>query len=133
MKLNVLLDNNHTEKEKEKRLTQIEVDIQCLEEIMKHDLDYRGFVNAVTKNCGEKNLPPQFYFQILNFQFTFSHCLLLNLQSLFVRFDVFVEAFNFFGCRGDGGAGVAGKDLYLKLSCDIYIQSLSQFVLRKFF
>ena len=44
MKLNVLLDNNHTEKEKEKRLTQIEVDIQCLEEIMKHDLDYRGLL-----------------------------------------------------------------------------------------
>ena len=30
-----------TEKEKEKRLKQIDVDIQCLEEIMKHDLEYR--------------------------------------------------------------------------------------------
>ena len=41
MKLNVLYENNHTEKEKEKRLKQIDVDIQCLEEIMKHDLEYR--------------------------------------------------------------------------------------------
>ncbi len=44
MKLSVLYDNNHTEKEKEKRLKQIDVDIQCLEEIMKHDLEYQGLL-----------------------------------------------------------------------------------------
>ena len=38
MKLNVLYENN------EKRLKQIDVDIQCLEEIMKHDLEYQGLL-----------------------------------------------------------------------------------------
>jgi len=39
------------------------------------------------------------------------HCHLLNLQALFIGFDVFVEAFDLFGCGGDGGASVAGEDL----------------------
>lgn len=41
MKLAVLQDNNHTDKEKEQRLKQIDIDIHLAEEIMRHDLEYR--------------------------------------------------------------------------------------------
>ena len=44
MKLNVLQDNRHTEEEKEKRLKQIDLDIHQTEEIMKHDLEYKGLL-----------------------------------------------------------------------------------------
>ena len=42
MKLFVLQDNQHNDEEKEKRLKQIDIDIHQTEEIMKHDLEYRG-------------------------------------------------------------------------------------------
>ncbi len=41
MKLCVLQDYRHTDEEKEKRLKQIDIEIQQTEEIMKHDLEYR--------------------------------------------------------------------------------------------
>ena len=44
MKLSVLQDNQHTEEEKEKRLRQIDIEIHQTEEIMKHDLEYRGLL-----------------------------------------------------------------------------------------
>ena len=42
MKLSVLQDN--TNAEKEKRLKQIDIEIHQTEEIMKHDLEYRGLL-----------------------------------------------------------------------------------------
>ena len=42
MKLSVLQDNQHTNEAKEKRLKQIDLDIHQTEEIMRHDLEYRG-------------------------------------------------------------------------------------------
>ena len=44
MKLSALQDNKHTDEEKENRLKQIEIDIHHTEEIMKHDLEYRGLL-----------------------------------------------------------------------------------------
>jgi hypothetical protein len=44
MKLNVLQDNRHTDAEKEKRLKQIEIEIHQMEEIMRHDLEYKGLL-----------------------------------------------------------------------------------------
>ena len=44
MKLNVLQDNKHTDAEKEKRLMQIEIEIHQMEDIMRHDLEYRGLL-----------------------------------------------------------------------------------------
>ena len=44
MKLSVLQDNTHTDEEKENRLKQIDSDIHQTEEIMKHDLEYRGLL-----------------------------------------------------------------------------------------
>ena len=44
MKLTVLQDNQRTDEEKEKRLKQIDLDIHQTEEIMKHDLEYRGLL-----------------------------------------------------------------------------------------
>ena len=44
MKLSVLQDNRHTENDKERRLDQIDIDIHHTEEIMKHDLEYRGLL-----------------------------------------------------------------------------------------
>ena len=44
MKLNVLQDNQHTDEEKDKRLKQINLEIHQIEEIMKHDLEYRGLL-----------------------------------------------------------------------------------------
>ena len=44
MKLNVLQDNSHTKEEKENRLKQIDIEIHQTEEIMKHDLEYRGLL-----------------------------------------------------------------------------------------
>ena len=44
MKLSVLQDNKHIDEEKENRLTQIDSDIHQTEEIMKHDLEYRGLL-----------------------------------------------------------------------------------------
>ena len=44
MKLSVLQDNTHTDEEKETRLKQIDSDILQTEEIMKHDLEYRGLL-----------------------------------------------------------------------------------------
>ena len=44
MKLSVLQDNTHTDEEKENRLKQINSDIHQTEEIMKHDLEYRGLL-----------------------------------------------------------------------------------------
>ncbi|MEE3414775.1 MAG: hypothetical protein VZR53_05330 [Prevotella sp.] len=44
MKLRVLQDDSHTDKEKEHRLRQIDVDIHRLEEILMHDLEYRGLL-----------------------------------------------------------------------------------------
>ncbi len=42
MQLYVLQDDRHTDEEKEKRLKQIDIEIHQTEEIMKHDLEYRG-------------------------------------------------------------------------------------------
>ena len=44
MKLSVLQDNKHTNAEKENRLKQIDIEIHQTEEIMKHDLEYRGLL-----------------------------------------------------------------------------------------
>ena len=44
MKLSVLQDNTHTDEEKENRLKQIDSDIHQTEEIMRHDLEYRGLL-----------------------------------------------------------------------------------------
>ena len=44
MKLNVLQDNSRTDEEKEKRLKQIDIETHQMEEIMKHDLEYRGLL-----------------------------------------------------------------------------------------
>ena len=44
MKLSVLQDNRHNDEEKEKRLKQIDIDIHYTEEIMKHDLEYKGLL-----------------------------------------------------------------------------------------
>ena len=41
MKLSVLQDNKHTDEEK---LKQIDIEIHQTEEIMKHDLEYRGLL-----------------------------------------------------------------------------------------
>ena len=44
MKLSVLQDNKHTDEEKEKRLKQIDIETHQMEEMMKHDLEYRGLL-----------------------------------------------------------------------------------------
>ena len=44
MKLSVLQDNRQTDEEKEKRLRQIDLETHQMEEIMKHDLEYRGLL-----------------------------------------------------------------------------------------
>lgn len=44
MKLSVLQDNKHTDEEKENRLKQIDFEIHQTEEIMKHDLEYKGLL-----------------------------------------------------------------------------------------
>ena len=44
MKLSVLQDNSHAKEEKDRRLDQIDIDIRQTEEIMKHDLEYRGLL-----------------------------------------------------------------------------------------
>ena len=44
MKPSVLQDNKHTDEEKENRLKQIDIEIHQTEEIMKHDLEYRGLL-----------------------------------------------------------------------------------------
>ncbi len=44
MKLSVLQDNSHAKEEKDRRLDQIDIDIRQIEEIMKHDLEYRGLL-----------------------------------------------------------------------------------------
>ena len=44
MKLSVLQDNRHSDDEKEKRLRQIELETHQTEEMMKHDLEYRGLL-----------------------------------------------------------------------------------------
>lgn len=44
MKLSVLQDDKHTNAEKENRLKQIDIEIHQAEEIMKHDLEYRGLL-----------------------------------------------------------------------------------------
>lgn len=44
MKLSVLQDNRHTDEEKEKRLRQIGLETHQMEEMMKHDLEYRGLL-----------------------------------------------------------------------------------------
>ena len=42
MKLSVLQDNRHSDKEKDNRLRQIDIEIRQTEETMKHDFEYRG-------------------------------------------------------------------------------------------
>jgi hypothetical protein len=44
MKLSVLQDTSHTDKEKEQRLKQIDIETHQMEEMMKHDLEYRGLL-----------------------------------------------------------------------------------------
>jgi hypothetical protein len=44
MRLSVLQDNKHTNEEKEKRLKQIDIETHQMEEMMKHDLEYRGLL-----------------------------------------------------------------------------------------
>ncbi len=44
MKLAVLLDETHSDEEKEHRLKEIDHDIQHTEEIVRHDLEYRGLL-----------------------------------------------------------------------------------------
>jgi hypothetical protein len=44
IKLSVLQDNQHTDEDKKKRLNQIDLDIRQTEEIMKHDLEYKGLL-----------------------------------------------------------------------------------------
>jgi predicted HAD superfamily hydrolase len=44
MKLSVLQDNRHSDKEKENRLKQIDIEIHQTEEMMKNDLEYRSLL-----------------------------------------------------------------------------------------
>lgn len=44
MKLSVLQDDSHSKEENDNRLEQIDIDIHHTEEIMKHDLEYRGLL-----------------------------------------------------------------------------------------
>lgn len=44
MKLNVLYNGTHSDDEKEQRLHQIDSDIHKAEEIVMHDLEYRGLL-----------------------------------------------------------------------------------------
>jgi len=44
MRLSVLQDDEHTDEDTEMRLRQIDIDIHHVEEIMKHDLEYRGLL-----------------------------------------------------------------------------------------
>lgn len=44
MRLTVFLDTTHTDEDKKKRLNQIDLDIRQTEEIMKHDLEYKGLL-----------------------------------------------------------------------------------------
>ena len=44
MKLSVLQDTSHTDKEKEKRLRQIDIETHQMEETMRYDLEYRGLL-----------------------------------------------------------------------------------------
>lgn len=44
MKLSVLIDNKHSDDEKEKRLKEIDVDVHYTEEAMRHDLKYKGLL-----------------------------------------------------------------------------------------
>ena len=44
MKLSVLQDNQHTDEDKKKRLNQVDLDIRQTEEIMKHNLEYKGLL-----------------------------------------------------------------------------------------
>ena len=44
MKFSVLQDDSHTKEDKDIRLNQIDIDIHLTEEIMKHDLEYRGLL-----------------------------------------------------------------------------------------
>lgn len=44
MKLFVLQDDRHSDKEKENRLRQIDLETHQMEEIMKNDLEYRGLL-----------------------------------------------------------------------------------------
>ena len=44
MKMRVLQDNQHTDEDKKKRLNQINLYIRQMEEIMKHDLEYKGLL-----------------------------------------------------------------------------------------
>lgn len=44
MKLRTLLDDKHSEEEIEQRFEQIDADISSMEEVMKHDLEYRGLL-----------------------------------------------------------------------------------------
>lgn len=44
MKLYVLQDENHTDDDKEKRLKQIDEDVNHMEEVIIHDLEYRGML-----------------------------------------------------------------------------------------
>ncbi len=44
MKLSVLQDGSHSDKEKDDRLDQIDIDIHHTKEIMKHDLEFRGLL-----------------------------------------------------------------------------------------
>lgn len=43
-KLSVVQDNQHSDKEKDNRLKQIDIEIRQTEETMKHDLEYRGLL-----------------------------------------------------------------------------------------
>ena len=44
MKLNAESDYSHTADEKDNRAKQIEVDVHLMEEILKHDLEFRGLL-----------------------------------------------------------------------------------------
>jgi len=44
MKLSVLQDDRHSDKEKENRLKQIDLETHQMEEMMKHDLEYRDLL-----------------------------------------------------------------------------------------
>ena len=44
MKLNVITNTNHTDDEIEHRLAQIYIDIRNIEEILHHDLSFRGLL-----------------------------------------------------------------------------------------
>lgn len=43
-KVEVINDNTHTDSEKEKRIKQLESEVKALEEILKHDLEYRNLL-----------------------------------------------------------------------------------------